>query len=110
MLMTSWALDFESRDYRFLAHESGILPTLQSIVTLTKTASMANSTIGSGLGNTRGRQETLDAKGQSEPKRQRWLPWSLESIRKGFIQVMPSMHGSGTVVDGCGAAAIYQGK
>ncbi|CAM9460978.1 unnamed protein product, partial [Hapterophycus canaliculatus] len=43
VLMTSWALDFESRDYRFLAQDSGILPTLQAMVTLTNTASLASS-------------------------------------------------------------------
>ncbi|CAM9591597.1 unnamed protein product, partial [Scytosiphon promiscuus] len=88
VLMTSWALDFESRDYHFLAQESGILPTLQAMVTLTNTASLASSTL-----------ESLDDKppisqhdrSQKEIQTactaiQGWTPWSLENIREGFMQ------------------------
>lgn len=85
--MTTWALDFESRDYRFLAHESGILPTLQTMVTLTTTADMANCSLAS-LSDARPEQkESCIEREASAKAAQRWTPWSLENIRQGFIQV-----------------------
>lgn len=92
VLMTSWALDFESRDYRFLAHKSGILPTLQATVTLTNTASMASSTLARLRGFSPGPEDEATVKEASKTSRQRWNPWSLENIREGFIQVIQSAH------------------
>lgn len=88
--MTSWALDFESRDYRFLAHKSGILPTLQAMVTLTSTASLATSGLGSLNDNSAGPPQEAIGKETSAivTALQSWTPWSLENIREGFIQVM----------------------
>lgn len=85
--MTTWALDFESRDYRFLAHESGILPTLQAVVTLTNTADMANSALASLSGAPPEQKENCIEREESAMAAQRWTPWSLENIREGFIQV-----------------------
>lgn len=92
VLMTTWALDFESRDYRFLAHESGILPTLQAMVTLTKTAGMATSVLAELDSNGAGKKVEAsggDVLGMDAP-RKRWIPWSLETIREGFVQVICS--------------------
>lgn len=87
VLMTSWALDFESRDYQFLAHKSGILPTLQAMVTLTNTASLASSSLDSLNDTSRGPQkDTMDSK-TSVTALQSWTPWSLETVRSGFLQV-----------------------
>lgn len=85
--MTTWALDFESRDYRFLAHESGILPTLQAMVTLTTTADMANSALASLSDAPPEQKEYCIEREASAKAAQRWTPWSLENIREGFIQV-----------------------
>lgn len=86
VLMTSWALDFESRDYRFLAHKSGILPTLQAMVTLTNTASLASSSLDSLNDTSRGPQK--DTRGsKTSTGLQSWTPWSLETVRGGFMQV-----------------------
>lgn len=85
--MTTWALDFESRDYRFLAHESGILPTLQAMVTLTNTADMANSALARLSDAPAEQNESRIERGASAKAAQRWTPWSLENIREGFIQV-----------------------
>lgn len=87
--MTSWALDFESRDYRFLARESGILPTLQAMVTLTNTASLASSTLGSLDDESSISQHDQDRKEMSATAMiHGWTPWSLENITEGFMQVM----------------------
>lgn len=88
--MTSWALDFESRDYRFLAHKSGILPTLQAMVTLTSTASLATSSLDSLNDKSPGpHKEAIGNEGSGiMTALQSWTPWSLENIREGFIQVM----------------------
>lgn len=86
VLMTSWALDFESRDHRFLAHKSGILPTLQAMVTLTNTARMAGSLsarLDPAISCPEGNSETEKAAAWW----QHWTPWSLDSIREGFVQV-----------------------
>lgn len=89
VLMTSWALDFESRDYQFLAHKSGILPTLQAMVTLTSTASLATSGLGSLDDKSSEHQEAIGKEGSGiTTALQNWTPWSLENIREGFIQVM----------------------
>ncbi|CAN0493354.1 unnamed protein product, partial [Ectocarpus sp. 12 AP-2014] len=86
VLLTSWALDFESRDYQFLARKSGILPTLQAMVTLTNTASLASSSLDSLNDTSRGPQkDTVDAKA-SVTALQSWTPWSLETVRSGFLQ------------------------
>lgn len=87
VLMTTWALDFESRDYRFLAHESGILPTLQAMVTLTNTADMANSALARLSDAPPEQKENHIEREASAKAAQRWTPWSLENIREGFIQV-----------------------
>lgn len=91
VLLTSWALDFESRDYRFLAHKSGILPTLQSVVTLTNTASLASCGLDSlGLSDTSpGVKEAAASKedAASTTALEGWTPWSLENIRESFLQV-----------------------
>ncbi|CAM9107710.1 unnamed protein product, partial [Ectocarpus fasciculatus] len=85
VLMTSWALDFESRDYRFLAHKSGILPTLQAMVTLTNTASLASSSLDSLNDTSHGPQK--DTRGsKTSTGLQSWTPWSLETVRGGFMQ------------------------
>eukprot|EP00903_Cladosiphon_okamuranus_P019656 g18070.t4 len=91
ILLTSWALDFESRDYRFLAHKSGILPTLQSVVTLTNTASLANSALDSldSVSDTSpgaGVNEAAASKEASTTALEAWTPWSLENIKGGFLQ------------------------
>lgn len=86
--MTSWALDFESRDYRFLVHESGILPTLQAMVTLTNTAGMASATLAGFSKANSGQKEGAIGKGAAATVRQGWNPWSLENIREGYIQVI----------------------
>lgn len=91
VLLTSWALDFESRDYRFLAHKSGILPTLQSVVTLTNTASLASSGFDSldGVSDTSpGLKEVAASNDASPTALEGWTPWSLENIREGFLQVI----------------------
>lgn len=92
VLLTSWALDFESRDYRFLAHKSGILPTLQSVVTLTNTASLASSGLDSldsfsDTDTAPGRKEAAARKEAATTAVESWTPWSLENIRTGFLQV-----------------------
>lgn len=87
MLMTNWALDFEWRDFDFLAGGSGILPTLQSFVTITRSADMAKSSLVSAsctsssgdLLSRRRRPEELTAP--------QWTPWSLDKIRDGLIHV-----------------------
>lgn len=95
VLLTSWALDFESRDYRFLAHKSSILPTLQSVVTLTNTASLASSGFDSlGSDTSAGVKEAATSKeGEaSTTALEGWTPWSLENIREGFLQVILRKH------------------
>lgn len=87
VLLTSWALDFESRDYRFLAHKSGILPTLQAIVTLTNTASLASSGLDS-LGDASPGMKEAAATRASTTALESWTPWSLDNIREGFLQVL----------------------
>lgn len=88
VLLTSWALDFESRDYRFLARKSGILPTLQAIVTLTNTASLASSGLDSLSETSPGLKETAARKEASTTALESWTPWSLDNIREGFLQVI----------------------
>lgn len=90
VLMTSWALDFESRDYRFLAHKSGILPSLQAMVTLTSTASLTASVLGSLNDKSPGPHNQAIGKEASGimTALQSWTPWSLDNIREGFVQVM----------------------
>lgn len=101
VLLTSWALDFESRDYRFLAHKSGILPTLQSVVTLTNTASLASSSLDS-LGSVSdsspgaGMNEAVASKEASTTALEAWTPWSLENIKEGFLQVVLRIHEIGS--------------
>lgn len=85
--MTSWALDFESRDYRFLAHTSGILPTLQAMVTLTNTAAMASYALDE-LSPADPCPDAILERKNFVGSRQRWTPWSLDSIREGFVQVV----------------------
>lgn len=85
--MTGWALDFESRDYRFLAHKSGILPTLQAMVTLTNTASLASSSLDSLNDASRGPPTDRMGSKTSATALQSWTPWSLETVRGGFMQV-----------------------
>lgn len=95
VLLTSWALDFESRDYRFLAHKSGILPTLQAIVTLTNTASMASSGLDSldSLSDTSpGPKDAAPNTESSTKALESWTPWSLDNIREGFLQVILRKH------------------
>ncbi len=87
VLLTSWALDFETRDYPFLAHESGILPTLQAMVTLTNTASLASSSLYSLNGTSPGLQDDLTGKGATAAL-EGWTPWSLENIRESYMQVL----------------------
>lgn len=87
VLMTAWTLDFESRDFRFLAQDSGILPTLQAVVTLTNTSDMACSALArpSPVAN-----DALPEEARSEhgtQGRYRWTPWSLESVRESYLQV-----------------------
>lgn len=105
--MTSWALDFESRDYRFLANKSGILPTLQATVTLTNTASMASSTLARMSGSSRGPADEATVKGASPTVHQRWTPWSLENIREGFIQVMQWKHMRQTTRVGTASRCLF---
>lgn len=88
VLMTTWALDFESRDFRFLAQESGILPTLQAMVTLTNTADMASSALTSLCSASKSTRSGASLGTQfSAVTRQRWTPWSLESVREYYMQV-----------------------
>lgn len=107
VLMTSWALDFESRDYHFLAHKSGILPTLQATVTLTNTASMATSTLARMSGFSRGPAGEVTVKKASPTVHQRWTPWSLENIREGFIQVMQLKHSRQTSRVRTGSRCVF---
>lgn len=104
--MTTWALDFESRDFRFLAQESGILPTLQAMVTLTNTAGMASSALARLGVVDNERPEEIIGQENSMPARQRWTPWSLDSVREGFVQVSGCV-GVCCVGGACLSAAQY---
>ncbi|CAM9363981.1 unnamed protein product [Discosporangium mesarthrocarpum] len=94
VLMTTWVLDFESRDYHFLARQSCILPTLQEMITITKAGSMAHEHLGelreSGEGDLGGNYCHTTNKGATAHMCKEdgvsWMPWSLEGIREGFLQ------------------------
>lgn len=106
VLMTSWALDFESRDCCFLVHESGILPTLQAMVTLTNTADMARSEVSRRIGADTRSKNTLNGESVVSSRQQRWTPWSLDSVREGFVQVMQRVNSLLVSCDETGKAVL----